>query len=200
MEKNTEQMTRLAVSFEHLRNMVLSTIAVGAAVTPTVVKTNAEHPIHSVCCTSHTVTCQVPQSQRAASKAYSSYISYDEGLSPIQQFLHYTSLYNVKDLQAFTSAHTDVYSICRFNQSSYTEMYVLFQSTGTRPSLHVARDAADSLTSMGRFEVVENASTPLPSTYLRLLPQARMLCSHRVDAKLLCPNATSTTSSGDIIK
>ncbi|KAL9118651.1 MAG: hypothetical protein Q9187_004803 [Circinaria calcarea] len=67
--------------------MVLNTITVGAAVTPTVVKTYTSHYLN-----------RKPRRQRPTA-----HISYDEGLNLIRQFLHYASLHTVEEIQAFTS-------------------------------------------------------------------------------------------------
>ncbi|MCJ1340164.1 hypothetical protein MMC09_005458 [Bachmanniomyces sp. S44760] len=67
--------------------MVFNTVTVGAAVTPTVVKTYTSHYLN-----------RKPRRQKPTA-----HISYDEGLSLIRQFLNYASHHTVEDIQAFTS-------------------------------------------------------------------------------------------------
>ncbi|KAK4944932.1 hypothetical protein LTR10_015851 [Elasticomyces elasticus] len=66
--------------------MPITTVGVGAAVTPTVVKT----------CISH-YTNRKPRRHKPTA-----HISYDEGLHLIRRFLEYASHHTVEDLQAFT--------------------------------------------------------------------------------------------------
>ncbi|KAK5217867.1 hypothetical protein LTR47_011794 [Exophiala xenobiotica] len=66
--------------------MPITTVGVGAAVTPTVVKT----------CISH-YTNRKPRQHKPTA-----HISYDEGLHLIRRFLDYASHHTVEDLQAFT--------------------------------------------------------------------------------------------------
>ncbi|EXJ93085.1 hypothetical protein A1O3_01641 [Capronia epimyces CBS 606.96] len=67
--------------------MTISTVAVGAAVTPTVVKTYISHYAN-----------RKPRRHKPTA-----HISYDEGLHLIRTFLKYTSHHTVEDLQAFTA-------------------------------------------------------------------------------------------------
>ncbi|MCJ1356627.1 MAG: hypothetical protein MMC33_006622 [Icmadophila ericetorum] len=67
--------------------MVLNTVTVGAAVTPTVIKTYLVHYLN-----------RKPRHQKPTA-----HISYDEGLNLIRQFLHYASFHTVEEIQAFTS-------------------------------------------------------------------------------------------------
>ncbi|KAK5046488.1 hypothetical protein LTR84_008291 [Exophiala bonariae] len=67
--------------------MPITTVGVGAAVTPTVVKTYISHYTNR-------------KSRREKPTAH---ISYDEGLHLIRSFLNYASHHTVEDLQAFTS-------------------------------------------------------------------------------------------------
>ena len=67
--------------------MVLNTFTVGAAVTPTVLKTYTSHYLN-----------RKPRAQKPTA-----HISYDEGLNLIRQFLSYASHHSVEEIQAFTA-------------------------------------------------------------------------------------------------
>jgi acetyl esterase/lipase len=67
--------------------MPVNTISVGAAVTPTVMKTYFLHYIN----------------RRPLAQKPTAHISYHEGLELIRRFLHYASFHTVDELQAFTS-------------------------------------------------------------------------------------------------
>lgn len=67
--------------------MVINTVTVGAAVTPTVIQTWFSHYLN-----------RKPLSQKPTA-----HISYHEGLQLVRQFLHYASFHTVDDIQAFTS-------------------------------------------------------------------------------------------------
>ena len=67
--------------------MTLTTLQVGAAVTPTVIRTGIEH-----------YTQRKPRHKKPTA-----HISYDEGLNLIRQFLTYVSSKTVEDLQSFTA-------------------------------------------------------------------------------------------------
>ncbi|MCJ1477835.1 hypothetical protein MMC13_006508 [Lambiella insularis] len=67
--------------------MVLNTLTVSAAITPTVLKTCILHYLD-----------RKPRRQRPTA-----HISYDEGLNLIRSFLQYVSLHTVEEIQAFTS-------------------------------------------------------------------------------------------------
>ncbi|KIX03731.1 uncharacterized protein Z518_07284 [Rhinocladiella mackenziei CBS 650.93] len=67
--------------------MPITTLGVGAAVSPTVVKTYISH-----------YTNRKPRRQKPTA-----HISYDEGLHLIRSFLNYASHHTVEDLQAFTA-------------------------------------------------------------------------------------------------
>jgi len=83
--------------------MVINTVTVGAAVTPTVIQTWFSH----VSCSSSTTDPCLPLCQylnrKPLSQKPTAHISYHEGLQLIRQFLHYASFHTVDDIQAFTS-------------------------------------------------------------------------------------------------
>ncbi|GAB7337844.1 hypothetical protein MBLNU457_4240t2 [Dothideomycetes sp. NU457] len=67
--------------------MVLTTLMVGAAVTPSVIETALSHYMH----------------RKPLRGKPTAHISYDEGLHLIRQFLEYASSHTVDDVQAFTA-------------------------------------------------------------------------------------------------
>ncbi|OCL03697.1 alpha/beta-hydrolase [Glonium stellatum] len=67
--------------------MVINTISVGAAVTPTVIQTWFSHYLN----------------RKPLRHKPTAHISYHEGLQLVRQFLHYASFHTVDDIQAFTS-------------------------------------------------------------------------------------------------
>ncbi|KAF2802800.1 alpha/beta-hydrolase [Mytilinidion resinicola] len=67
--------------------MPISTLSVGAAVTPTVIETYISHYLN-----------RKPLRQKPTA-----HISYHEGLQLVRQFLHYASFHTVEDIQAFTA-------------------------------------------------------------------------------------------------
>ncbi|KAL2354886.1 Alpha/Beta hydrolase protein [Cryomyces antarcticus] len=67
--------------------MVLNTLAVGAAVTPTVLETYFSHYLN----------------RKSLREKPTAHISYHEGLQLVRRFLHYASLHTVDDLQGFTA-------------------------------------------------------------------------------------------------
>ncbi|KAJ5256593.1 hypothetical protein N7478_012697 [Penicillium angulare] len=67
--------------------MPLHTVALGAALTPTVIQTLIAHYLH----------------RKSHHKKPTVHITYDEGINVIRQFLYYASKHQVEDIQAFTS-------------------------------------------------------------------------------------------------
>ncbi|TKA71912.1 hypothetical protein B0A49_03766, partial [Cryomyces minteri] len=67
--------------------MVLNTLAVGAAVTPTVLETYFSHYLN----------------RKPLREKPTAHLSYHEGLQLVRRFLHYASLHTVDDLQDFTA-------------------------------------------------------------------------------------------------
>jgi acetyl esterase/lipase len=83
--------------------MVLNTLTVGAAVTPTVVKTYASHASQPYSTVRTPLIDQQYTDRKTRAQRPTAHISYDEGLNLIRQFLNYASHHTVEEIQAFTS-------------------------------------------------------------------------------------------------
>jgi acetyl esterase/lipase len=82
--------------------MVLNTLTVGAAVTPTVLKTYGEH-VSEAAVTIAGLTWQYLGNRKSRKQKPTAHISYDEGLHLIRAFLQHASRHTVEEVQAFTA-------------------------------------------------------------------------------------------------